>query len=185
MSPDRRALSTFKIRPWATLSGSTALSAGKTTVANLLVERIPGSFLLDPEAVGGVFCDHLVPPSIYPSDFQDLPLWRSFAREAILDAAERSDHVIVVPMTIARLDYFDEIIGAIRARAALDHFTLMASRETILRREASRSHDTSDWAAKTVDRVLPELAKSHYAEHLDAETQLPGSIAAEILNRVS
>jgi chloramphenicol 3-O-phosphotransferase len=160
-----------------------SFSTGKTTVANLLVKRIPGSFLLDPEAIGGVLRDHLVPPSIYPGDFQDLRLWRFFAREAILDAAERSEHVIVVPMTIARPDYFDEIIGAIRARVRLEHFTLMASRETILRREASRSDDTGDWAARTVDRVLPELAKSRYSEHLDAETQSPGSVAAEILNR--
>ena len=79
--------------------------------------------------------------------------------------------------------YFDEIIGGIRARVPLEHFTLMASRETILRREASRSDETGDWAAKTVDRVLPELAKSRYAEHLDAETRSPGSIAAEILGR--
>jgi hypothetical protein len=152
-----------------------SFSSGKTTVANLLVERIPGSFLLDPEAIGGVFRDHLVPPSIYPGDFQDLPLWRTFVREATLDAAERSEHLIVVPMTIARPDYFDEIIGAIRARVPLKHFTLMASRETILRREASRSDDTGDWAAKTVNRVLPELAKSRYAEHLDAETPSLGS----------
>ncbi len=160
-----------------------SFSTGKTTVANLLVERIPGSFLFDPETIGAVLRDHLVPPSIYPGDFQDLPLWRSFARETILDAAERSEHVIVVPMTIARPDCFDEIIGAIRTRVPVEHFTLMASRETILRREASRSDDTGDWPAKTVDGVLPELAKSRYAEHLDAETQSPGSIAAEILNR--
>jgi chloramphenicol 3-O-phosphotransferase len=184
MSPERWAVSTCKIWPVGSviwINGS--FSTGKTTVANVLVERIPGSFLLDPEAIGAVLRDHLVPASIYPVDFQDLSLWRSFAREAIVDAAERSEHVIVVPMTIARPDYFDEIIGGIRARVPLEHFTLMASRETILRREASRSDETGDWAAKTVDRVLPELAKSRYAEHLDAETRSPGSIAAEILGR--
>jgi hypothetical protein len=162
-----------------------SFSTGKTTVANVLVERIPGSFLFDPEVIGAVLRDHLVPPSIYLGDFQDLRLWRSFTRETILDAAERSEHVIVVPMTIARPDYFDEIIGGIRARVPLQHFTLMASRETILRREASRSDDTDDWAAKTVDRVLPELAKSRYAKHIDAETQSPETIAAQILERAS
>lgn len=160
-----------------------SFSAGKTTVANLLVEQLPGAFLLDPEAIGAVLRDHLVPESLYPGDFQDLSLWRSFTRDAVLDAAERNDGVIVVAMTVARPDYFDEIIGQTRERVRLDHYTLMASRETILDRESTRSDDTGDWAAKTVDYVLPELADGRYAEHLDAETQSPQTIAAQILSR--
>ena len=161
-----------------------SFSAGKTTVANLLIEQLPNSFLLDPEVIGIVLRDCLVPASLYPGDFQDLSLWRTFTREAVLDAAERSNGAIVVPMTVARPDYFDEIIGQARERVRLDHYTLLASRDTILSREASRQDDTGDWAAKTVDRVLPELESSRYAEHLDAETQSAQAIAAEILTRV-
>ena len=160
-----------------------SFSAGKTTVANLVVEQLPNSFLLDPEVIGIVLRDHLVPASLYPGDFQDLSLWRSFTRDAVLDAAERSKGAIVVPMTVARPDYFDEIIGHARERVRLDHYTLLASRDTILSREAARPDDTGDWAAKTIDRVLPELETSRYAQHLDAETQSARSIAAEILTR--
>src|SRR4051812_40576728 len=108
MSPERIGLSIGRISPvghviW--INGS--FSAGKTTVAELLVEQLQGSFLLDPELIGAVLRDHLVPPSLYPNDFQELPLWRSFTRDAVLAAAERSAGVIVVPMTIARPDYFD------------------------------------------------------------------------------
>lgn len=106
--------------------------------------------------------DPPIPASLYPGDFQDLSLWRSFTRDAV-----------------------DEIIGQTRERIRLDHFTPMASRDTILGREASRSDDTGDWAAKTVDHVLPELAKRRYAEHIDVETQSPQTIAAEILSRAS
>jgi chloramphenicol 3-O-phosphotransferase len=162
-----------------------SFSAGKTTVAELLVDRMPGSFLLDPEVIGVVLRDHLIPAHLYPGDFQDLPLWRSFTRDAVISAAENSASVIVVPMTVAHPDYFDEIIGEIRKRVRLDHFTLMPSRETILRREATRPDETGDWAAKTVDHVLPELLHDRYAVHLDAENDSAESLAAEILGRVS
>jgi chloramphenicol 3-O-phosphotransferase len=162
-----------------------SFSAGKTTVAELLVDRMPGSFLLDPEVIGVVLRDHLIPAHLYPGDFQDLPLWRSFTRDAVISATENSASVIVVPMTVAHPEYFDEIIGEIRRRVRLDHFTLMPSRETILRREATRPDETGDWAAKTVDRVLPELLHDRYAVHLDAENESAESLAAEILSRVS
>jgi chloramphenicol 3-O-phosphotransferase len=160
-----------------------SFSAGKTTVAGLVVEQLPGSFLLDPEYIGVALRDHLVPPSLYPGDFQDLSLWRSFTRDVVLDAAKRCQGAVVVPMTVARPDYFEEIVGKIRLRVPLDHYTLIASRDTILSRESSRSDDTGDWAAKTIDHVLPELAKGRYAVHLDAEMRLPSAIAAEIVSR--
>ena len=161
-----------------------SFSAGKTSVAKSLVEGLDHSFLLDPELIGVMLRDHLVPPSLYPGDFQDLALWRSVTRDAVLDAALRDSRTIVVPMTIARSDYFDEIIGAIRDRVRVHHFTLMASREVILRREAARPDDIGGWAAKTVDRVLPELASSRYAEHLDAEVHSVAQIVAQIRNRI-
>lgn len=161
-----------------------SFSTGKTSVAKALIEGLDGSFLLDPELIGVMLRDHLVPPSLYPDDFQDLCLWRSFTRDAVIEAALRDDGAIVVPMTIARPDYFDEIVGAIRRRVRVHHFTLTASREEILRREAARPDDTGAWAAKTVDRVLPELASPRYAEHLDAETQSVDQIVAQIRSRI-
>jgi chloramphenicol 3-O-phosphotransferase len=161
-----------------------AFSVGKTSVANRLTEQLEDSFLLDPEVIGGMLRDHLVPASLYPGDFQDLPLWRAFTHDAVLHAAEHSESIVVVPMTVARRDYFEELIGSIRERVRLDHYTLVASRETILRREANRSDDTGGWAAKAVDRVLPELEQSCYADHIDAETNSPQAIATDILARV-
>ena len=162
-----------------------SFSAGKTSVARALNEELDGSFLLDPELIGVVLRDYLVPPSLYPGDFQDLPLWRSWTRDAVLDAAVHNNGAIIVPMTLARSDYFDEIIGAIKEHVAVHHFTLMASREEILRREAARPDDTGGWAAKTVDRVLPELASGRYAEHLDAEANSVTELATQIRNRIS
>ena len=160
-------------------------STGKTTVATLLVARLPDAFLLDPEVIGGVLRDRLVPLQVYPDDFQDLSLWRTFTREAVVDAAERFDGVVIVPMTVARHEYFDEVVAPVGRRVRLDHFTLTASRETILRRETERADDTGGWAEKTVDWVLPALADSRFAVHIDAETQSASEVADDILRRIS
>jgi chloramphenicol 3-O-phosphotransferase len=159
-------------------------STGKTTVAALIAEKLEGAFVLDPEPLGVVLRDRLVPPPLYPGDFQDLPLWRSFTRDAVGDAAQRYDGFIVVPMTIARADYFKEIVVAVSRRVRLDHFTLMASRETILRRETRRPDDTGGWARETVDRVLPALEHARFAVHIDAETQAAQEVADDILGRI-
>lgn len=160
-----------------------AFSAGKTSVATTLATTLEGSFLLDPELIGVVLRDYLVPPAAYPGDFQDLALWRSFTRDAVLEAAQTG--TVIVPMTIARSDYFEEIVGGIRAHVPVDHFTLVVSRDEILRREAARPDDTGGWAAKTVDLVLPELASARYAEHLDAESGTVEEIVAQIRLRIA
>jgi hypothetical protein len=160
-------------------------STGKTTVAGLLAERIPEVFILDPEVIGATLRDHLVPPPSVPDDFQDIQLWRMFTREAVAAAAHGFDGFVIVPMTVARPDYFEEIIVALTNMVPLDHFTLMATRETILNREASRPDDTGDWAKGTVDTLLPALADPRFAVHIDAEGQTAAQAADEIANRLA
>lgn len=161
-----------------------SFSAGKTTVAKLLVDRLENAFLLDPELIG-VALRELVPPSVHPGDFQDLRLWRTFTREAVGDAAERFGGDVIVPMTIARVDCFEEVIAPLAKRVRLDHFTLMATRETILARESARPDETGEWARKMIDRVLPALADKRFAKHIDAETQTAPEVAAEILRHIA
>ncbi len=75
--------------------------AGKTSAAWRLADTLPHAFVLDPEPIGALLRDRLVPPALYPGDYQELSLWRSFTKDAVLDAAVRYDGVVIVPMTIA------------------------------------------------------------------------------------
>jgi hypothetical protein len=160
-----------------------AFGVGKTTLATLLVRRLMGAFLLDPEPLGAVLRDRLTPAAARPSDYQDLALWRSFTREAILTATE-STPTVVVPMTLARPQYHDEIVGALRARVPLLQFTLTASRDTILERDSGRPDGDRDWVEQHVDRVVAALADERYAMHLDAERHSPEELAAIVLASV-
>ncbi|MDQ6661003.1 MAG: AAA family ATPase, partial [Chloroflexota bacterium] len=52
-----------------------AFGVGKTTLAEMLVQRISNSLLFDPEIVG-FFLRAIVSPIETFDDFQDLPMWR-------------------------------------------------------------------------------------------------------------
>lgn len=158
---------------------------GKTTVAELIAQSLASAFILDPEVIGETLWKHLVPPSLRPSDFQDIGLWRTFTRDSITDAAARFNGVVIVPMTIARFDYFEEVVGAISRRVQLDHFTLMASRATILRRERERPDDQSAWVGQMVDRTLPVLADKRFSVHIDTEAQPADAVAHEIVSHIA
>lgn len=152
-----------------------AFGAGKTHTAHELHRRLPGSHVADPELIG--FAMHKMLPGSARDDFQDLPGWRP-AVVATLRAAERAARgPVLVPMTIVRDDYFDEIIGTLRAELDLRHYALLASPETLRQRLGSRleavgarllgGDDT--WAMRQIDRCTTALASARYASHVPTD----------------
>ncbi|MHA6764370.1 NUDIX hydrolase [Streptacidiphilus sp. PAMC 29251] len=112
-----------------------AFGAGKTTTARELQALIPGSTVFDPESVG-TFLGHLLPPAEFAavSDFQDLAAWRRLVPEAAAAMLAQRPGTLVVPMTLLREDYRDEIFGALAARRIPVHHLLLHAEETILRK---------------------------------------------------
>ena len=76
---------------------------GKTTVAERLVGRLPGSLLFDAELVGS-FLRRIVTPIENPADFQDLALWRSLTVTIARDLRATYGCALIMPMTIAHPD---------------------------------------------------------------------------------
>jgi len=100
-----------------------AFGIGKTTVARLLRNRLPGSAIFDPELLG-IVLQRL--PSWLPGsgrgadDFQDLLLWRRGNLRA-LRVARAFRRALIVPMAFLNLDTLREFLdGAerIEQRAA-------------------------------------------------------------------
>src|ERR1035438_1810229 len=127
---------------------------GKTQTAYELHARLSGSIVCDPEHIG-FGLRRMLPLSCWRGDFQDLPPWRECVRSTLEHVLHRHDGVVIVPMTIASLQYHDEIISQLR-RDGFDvrHFTLIATRETVLRRLRFRGEGPRSWAAKQLDRCL-------------------------------
>ncbi len=111
-----------------------AFGAGKTTTARELIELIPNSALFDPEVIGGALT-HLLPPKRLAEvgDFQDLPIWRRLVVDTAAAMLAELGGTLVVPMTLLRQEYRDEIFGGLAARRITVHHLLLAPAETILR----------------------------------------------------
>ncbi|MFF3906692.1 NUDIX domain-containing protein [Streptomyces sp. NPDC001848] len=111
-----------------------AFGAGKTTTARELIELIPHSTLFDPEAIGAVLTQLLPPKRLAEvGDFQDLPIWRRLVIDTAAAMLAELDGVLVVPMTLLRQEYRDEIFGGLAARRIPVRHVLLAPAETILR----------------------------------------------------
>ncbi|MFF8831445.1 NUDIX domain-containing protein [Streptomyces sp. NPDC015131] len=111
-----------------------AFGAGKTTTARELVDLIPNSTVYDPEVIGGTL-RHLLPQKRLAevTDYQDLPMWRRMVVDTAAAMLAELGGVLVVPMTLLRQEYRDEIFGGLAARRTAVHHVLLAPDETILR----------------------------------------------------
>jgi 2-phosphoglycerate kinase len=74
---------------------------GKTTVARLVVERIPGAMLFDPELIGAMLRG-LFGEVEAVGDFQEYAIWRDLAVDLARRVIEGYGRALVVPMTVWR-----------------------------------------------------------------------------------
>ncbi|MFF7529247.1 NUDIX hydrolase [Streptomyces bobili] len=111
-----------------------AFGAGKTTTARELIDLIPNSTLFDPEVIGAAL-PQLLPPKRLAEvgDFQDLPIWRRLVIDTAAALLGELGGTLVVPMTLLRQEYRDEIFGGLAARRIAVQHVLLAPAETILR----------------------------------------------------
>lgn len=163
-----------------------AHGAGKTSVAARLASMLPGTAIVDPEQIG--FMLRRVWPGAMPSDFKDLPVWRTLTL-ATLDTAAKADpaSILLVPMTLSKPDHFDEIIGGLQA-AGVDvrHFTLLAERDTLRRRLRWRPDwpRSRRWALAEAERCGSALHDSRFAVHVPTDGRRVKDIAEDLLERL-
>ena len=130
------------------LNGS--FGVGKTTIAENLKEKMTNSIIYDPEKVG-MFLYKTLPEK--KDDFQDYELWRTINYE-MLKELDKQNEVIIVPMTITNLQYYNEIVGKLQKDGIkILHFILTANKESIISRLNNRDNST-EWAYNQVDRCV-------------------------------
>lgn len=93
-----------------------AFGAGKTTVASLLAEKIPGAVIIDPEEVGSLLRPVLQPVAPV-HDFQEWSAWRDLVGSTITAVARElpadGPRLMIVPQTITGESYWSQMIGAL------------------------------------------------------------------------
>ncbi|MFB9737968.1 AAA family ATPase [Streptomyces thermocoprophilus] len=152
---------------------------GKTQTAQEIRRRLPGSVICDPEHAG-FGLRRMLPPDLR-GDFQELASWRQGVVEVLDLALTRHDGVVIAPMTVTDPAYFAETVGRLRELGHdVRHFTLLAERDTVLRRlrerhvgdlirrgAGKRSEPRRDsWAVRQLDHCLERLREPEFAEHL-------------------
>ncbi|MER7188961.1 AAA family ATPase [Streptomyces flaveolus] len=152
---------------------------GKTQTAHEIRRRLPGSVICDPEHAG-FGLRRMLPPELR-GDFQDLVSWRQGVVEVLGLALARHDGVVIAPMTVTDPGYFAETVGRLRELGHdVHHFTLLAERETVLRRLRERGFGhlltyvtgknaglrRESWAVGRLDHCLERLREPAFAEHL-------------------
>jgi hypothetical protein len=146
-----------------------AFGAGKTTIARGLAAEVPQAMVFDPEPIGLTLRKTIPPDLRSTADFQDIALWRRLTRDAIEGLVEQYNRPLIVPMTLVRSGYFDEIIGSLRrAGLTVHHFTLVATPATLRRRLATRlSRPASTlWALRQVTRCVSALESPAFHQHV-------------------
>lgn len=153
-----------------------AFGSGKTQTAFELHRRLPNAHVADPELLGFAL-RRVLPPEVQP-DFQDLPQWRSAVVETLGAAEAAHAGPVLVPMTIVRDDYFDEIVGGLRSQGVdVRHYALIASAETLRRRLSTRiafirsGMRRETWAIGQIPRCVAALSQDRYDVHVETDNR--------------
>jgi hypothetical protein len=152
---------------------------GKTQTAYEIQRRLPGSVVCDPEHAG--FGLRRMLPAELRGDFQDLKAWRQGVVEVLDLALTQHDGVVIAPMTVTDSGYFAETVGRLGELGHdVRHFTLLAQRETVMKRLRERGFGhllqyvggknaglgRETWAVQQLDHCLERLREPEFAEHL-------------------
>lgn len=157
-----------------------AFGSGKTQTAFELNRRTPNSFVYDPENLG-FFISKNIPSNIKKGDFQDYEMWRELNFSLIKHIEDKYKGVVIIPMTVVNPQYFNEIVTSLRNHGVdLKHYTLMASKETLLKRLRSRGDGINSWGAKQIDRCINGLSDEVFQKHINTENMCIEDVVEKI-----
>jgi hypothetical protein len=151
-----------------------AFGIGKTTVARLVVARLPRAVLFDPELIG-IALQRVV----RVDDFQDLRAWRRLT-VASLRATRLLWPNIVVPMAFSNAQYLREISDGIRRfEPRVHHVCLTAPLDVV--NERLRGRGAEPWAYRRAAECCIAHRQSAFDVRLPTEGRTPEAVAAEVL----
>ncbi|WP_149182866.1 NUDIX domain-containing protein [Streptomyces sp. TRM49041] len=152
-----------------------AFGAGKTSAARELIDLIPNSTLYDPELIGRAL-PLLLPPErpAGTGDHQDLTIWRRLVVDTAAALFAEVGGVLVVPMTLLRQEYRDEIFGGLASRRITVRHIVLTQDETILRERIAARDECAD------DPAGNERVRKWALDHIEPyRAALDGWLAAD------
>ena len=156
---------------------------GKTTTARLLVERLPGARLYDPERAGAMI-RAIVRPFRPVPDYQDLALWQRLAPMGARAFAARTSGPLVIPMTLWRRGDCERFVARLRRdERRLLHIQLVASEDVLRRRILTRpdSEGSHAWCLTHLEAGLAMARDPAFGTPVRTDGRAPGEVSGSIL----
>jgi hypothetical protein len=114
-------------------------------------------------------------------DFQDLPVWRALVRTTARGLIEDIGRPLVVPMTLLRPDYHDEVVGGLVADGIdVRHVCLTASRETVLARARARDGAVNPFIEARFDDHQGSLGDPRFASFVATDDRDEDEVYREV-----
>lgn len=112
---------------------------------------------------------------------QDHIAWREINYSMLQTISADFPGIVIVPMTIVNPLYFNELVGKLRAYGVkVNHYTLLAERETLLKRLKSRGDHSNSWPGKQVDACIASLSQSLFETHIHTDSMKVDDIVEHI-----
>ena len=146
---------------------------GKTTTAEALSSRWPQAIVFDPEVLG-IGLRRWTPTDALVRDFQDIQLWRDLVVTTCSGLVAEWGRPLIVPMTVLRPSYFDDVIGRLReAGEDVRHFCLTAPAAVLRTRAETRSRTSPEFTNMSAKDRLQALSwiEERWAEHDASDTR--------------
>jgi hypothetical protein len=160
---------------------------GKTSVAGVLVQKMPHSILYDPEVIGAVL-HRVLGPFGKAEDYQNYALWRPLLVGGVRLVKTVFTRTLVIPMSVWRRDLFDPIISGLRkVDPNLSCFQLTASRDVLIDRIASDTEDRDayGWRMAHVEVCMKSSRDPAFGTEMCTDLRTPEEVAEQILNRLA
>jgi deoxyadenosine/deoxycytidine kinase len=160
---------------------------GKTTVANLLVERMPDAMLYDPEIVGA-FLRYVLDPVEKVDDFQDYALWSKMVVEGARMLKDEYGGTLIMPMTVWRREYFAKLTYDLkRVTPDLRCFRLTASEDVLKQRIFSRPDEegSHEWCLSHLEVGLAASQDPTFGVEIPTDNRTPKEVADAIMDELT
>jgi hypothetical protein len=171
-----RASTVIRVIIW--LNGT--FGVGKTSTAQRLAAMVPDSRVFDPEAVGQMLRGVLVDRPV--GDFQDWPAWRPLVAASLIEITRMTGQHVVVPQTVLKREYFDQIFGQLRAADVDTFHVVLDAADAVLRNRIETSDEAREWRLTHLDEY--QDARSWMTEAADYVADTAASTPPQIARRI-
>ncbi|RAI82466.1 adenylyl-sulfate kinase [Macrococcoides goetzii] len=158
-----------------------AFGVGKTTVANLLKVKIINSIIFDPE-IAGTMLNKIYPEEMKKENFQDYIEWRNINNEILRKLIEGTDKIIIIPMTITNLNYYQEIISGLNSKI-IRQFLLVADDYILIDRLNSRN-ESDRWPYDQINHCIRSFESIDFGTRIDTNVMNLDSIVEVIIESI-